>query len=292
MDLFSFGVWPVVVYLAACLCVGLWWGRRNKNIRDFSVGGRNYSTIIMVSTTAATLIGGRSCIGLVGHVYEHGVVFLALFLGASFSNYIEAIVFLPRMERFLGMSSPGEIMEVYFGKEGRVTLGVAGAILCLGMLSSQITAMGYLLNYFYDISFEVGAVIGFGVCIIYTAVGGVRAVVATDALQFSVLFLIIPFFAAKIFQAVGGWGGLVNVSPPGHFSPVSFNLDLLPYFVALFFMEYLPCLSPEVLQRFLMSRDVKQMQRSQKTTAILQVPFFVIMTGMGLAAAAGHRQVK
>ena len=170
----------------------------------------------MLATTAATLIGGRSCLGLVGYTYEHGLVFLTVFMGAPFANYIESRVFLSRMGPFLGMSSPGEIMEVFFHKEGRVVSGVAGVLLCLGILSAQITAIGYLLNYFFGISFEVGAVIGFGICIIYTAYGGIRAVTITDAFQFTILFLVLPFLGGKIFQTIGGWNTLFKSDTPSY----------------------------------------------------------------------------
>ena len=71
----------VIVYLVLCLIIGLYKSTKIKNIRDYAVGNRNFSTFVIISTIFATFISANQIIGKTEQIYKLGLVFgAALFL--------------------------------------------------------------------------------------------------------------------------------------------------------------------------------------------------------------------
>jgi len=62
-----------IVFLTLNLVVGLYYGRGVKNIKDYSLGNRNFSTGALVSTIVATWIGGDYLFITIAEVYTTGL---------------------------------------------------------------------------------------------------------------------------------------------------------------------------------------------------------------------------
>ena len=50
-----------IVFLAVNLIVGLSYGRKVKDLKDYALGGKNFSTSTLTATIVATWIGGGTC---------------------------------------------------------------------------------------------------------------------------------------------------------------------------------------------------------------------------------------
>ena len=68
----------VVGYMVACLMAGVIKARQIKSIKDYAVGDRNFSTLVLVSTLFATFVSA-SRIGEVSAIYTYGVIFAVPF---------------------------------------------------------------------------------------------------------------------------------------------------------------------------------------------------------------------
>ncbi len=53
----------VVAYLVLCLVIGLYKSTKIKNVRDYTVGNRNFSTLVIIATIFATFMSAGQIIG-------------------------------------------------------------------------------------------------------------------------------------------------------------------------------------------------------------------------------------
>ena len=71
----------VLPYLIGCLILGFTKFDQIKNIRDYTLGSRPFTTTVLTATTFATAISAHKTIGSVGKSYSMGLVFiLSMFL--------------------------------------------------------------------------------------------------------------------------------------------------------------------------------------------------------------------
>ncbi len=83
-----------------CLVIGLIKFGKIKNIRDFTLGTKPFSTTVLIATTFATFIGSQQIFGNMAKVYELGLVFIIPLFLTPIRWYILAKVFAPNLDKF------------------------------------------------------------------------------------------------------------------------------------------------------------------------------------------------
>ncbi|MEO1301444.1 MAG: sodium:solute symporter family protein, partial [Bacteroidota bacterium] len=90
----------IAVFLAVNLAVGLRHGLESKTIRDYALGGKNFSTGVLTATLVATAVSGSSLFVDVQNTYTQGLYYLLAVLGAPFSIFLSAQL-ITRMDEFM-----------------------------------------------------------------------------------------------------------------------------------------------------------------------------------------------
>jgi len=251
----------IIFYLSVVLLLGLWSGKGMKSLQDFAVSHRSYTSMVIFATLSASFIGGGFSIGNAEKVFRMGIVNVVALWGFSLKEILVAKFIAPRMGNFPGVISTGDIMERGYGKAAKVVTGFFSVFLCAGIVGAQVGAMGLIFNVFLGIKPIWGILIGCGIVIAYSTVGGMRAVVLTDIIQFCVLAIGIP--AALVF-------GIVKA---GGFSAVS----------AAVLGE---TLVPPYVQRLFIGKDATHTARGTMLSGVFSIPFFAITGAIGLVALA------
>ena len=146
--------------------------------------------------------------------------------------------------------------------------------------------MGLIFNVFLGIEPIWGILIGCGIVIAYSTVGGMRAVVLTDIIQFCVLAIGIP--AALVFGVAkaGGVSAIKAAVPAGHFS-VPGEAMTIGAFLSLFLTFLLgETLVPPYVQRLFIGKDATHTARGTMISGIFSIPFFAVTGAIGLVALA------
>src|SRR5690606_16525402 len=169
---------------------------------------------IMVATMTATMIGSGLTLGFISSVFSTGIIYIFISLGNPISPLIVAQVFVSRIEKFSDCISIGDIMAKSFGKNARIITGICGALHCAAAVGAQISAIGFVVQYFLEVPYFAGVLIGCGTVIAYSTMGGVKAVTATDVLQFAVLIIAIPMVCNFALNTVCGFSALLEKVPP------------------------------------------------------------------------------
>jgi solute:Na+ symporter, SSS family len=276
----------ILVYLSIILCVVLWCGKKIKTLRDFSVSHQSYSSWVVFATLSASFIGGGFSVGNAEKVFTYGIVNIVALWGFSLKEILVARFIAPRTQNFPNFVSTGDLMFEAYGNFGKIITGIFSVFLCAGIVGAQVGAMGKIFNVFLGIDPIWGIIIGCGIVISYSTVGGMRAVIFTDVIQFLVLAIGIP--AALLFglYAIGGIGALQTAVPASHFAIPgdAFTwLGLISLFLTFLLGE---TLVPPYVQRLFIGRDSANTVRGTMLSGIFSIPFFAVTGCIGLVALA------
>lgn len=273
-------------YLAVILAVGLWSGRHIKNMEQFSVAGRSFTSLVIFATLSASFIGGGFSIGNAEKVFLFGIANIFALWGFSLKELLIATFIAPRMDRFADVISIGDIMQRDYGRAGKVITGFFSVCLCAGIVGAQVGGIGIVFNVFLGISPILGILIGCTIVIIYTTVGGMRAIVFTDIVQFIALSVAIPVTLYLGIRHVGGWEAVQAAAPAAHFSVPGDAMSTVA-FLSLFLTFVLgETLVPPYVQRLYIGRNAAHTARGTLLSGLFSIPFFAITGALGLVALA------
>lgn len=271
----------VVVYLLSCLIIGYYKTTDVKNITEYTLGNRNFQTVTLVATVFATYISARASVGDVALIYSSGMIYGTALILSFILWIIFSTVFAKNIDQFYGCISLSEIVDKLYGKSGLIVSNICIFFVSVGVIATQVIAIGYLFKHFLGLSYELGAVLGLGIVTLYSAFGGIRAVATTDLLQFLIFFIVFPVACGFLYQEIGGYQSILNTLPRSYFTlytedeGIWLSLSYIFYFL-------IPSIFPPYTQRLLMSKNVKQLVKTFYLVAFLTLIFSIIIVLIGL----------
>jgi solute:Na+ symporter, SSS family len=213
---FGPGDWSVIiVYLGAVIGLGVWFGRQQRTTRDYFLGSRSIPWWGIGASIVATETSALTIIGVPAIAYGGNILFIQMIVGYVIARVVLAIVMVPHYMKG-EIYSPYQLLERHLGRDPRrlagaffllvetLSAGVRVYVACIPvrlMLGEEICSLGGLVDPI------LGAILLFVVLsLIYTYVGGVKAVVWTDAVQM-VLFIAGGVYALFFIPTLidGGW---------------------------------------------------------------------------------------
>src|SRR6202521_151545 len=219
----------LLAYFVGIVALGRWAGRRNRNLEDFSLGSRSIpwwavlASIIAAETSAATFLG-TPAEGFKTRGYFYG----QLAIGTVLARIVIAFTFIKPYYDYR-VQSVYEFLTVRFGTKTKnmasgiflftrvlgigVRLYLGGAIMVVIWRYLFPSLPVNLDTYVWGIIFVTV------ITTIYTAVGGIKAVVWTDLIQVVVMFIRVLFSIFLLLRHIpGGFdtvkenlGGLGNI---------------------------------------------------------------------------------
>jgi SSS family solute:Na+ symporter len=180
-----------IVYI--CITLGLgWWSYRKKDRgMEFWTAGRSLSSFsVGVSISAGFMSVSWSCVYAVQLFYWYGIGALWL-ITIPWLIALTGIYFLSKRYHQLSAFSQPEMVALKFGKESKRMIALALGFVFLVWGGAEIYVAGTLLSPALGISSQLVITIISLVVGIYATMGGFRAVVLTDKLQYTIVALYI-----------------------------------------------------------------------------------------------------
>lgn len=281
----------VALYLLINIILG-WFTKKNiHTFQDFSVGNKTYSDKVMTATLFATVIGGGSTLGIATNVYQYGIIFMIAFYGAAINKFIVARFIAIRMGNYKTENSIGDIFQKHYGKIGRQLAGIFIIFVSIFCGGQQISALGFIFEYFFQIPFYLGVFIAYGVVVIYSAFGGIRAVVATDIFQFVIIIAFVPILFISSYSYIGSLSEIITLIP---FEKIDIMQQKESWGKALtlFTIMTFSALDPAFIHRLIMAKTPQQAAYITKVTGYLSIPLFTLMGGIGLLTCAYNPHIE
>ncbi len=196
----------VVVYILMSLAVSLWAARRVHSARDFYTAGRSLPLSMVTAMMFAGWFGAETVLGIPATFMEDGVIGLISDpLGAAACLIIFGVFFARRLYR-LNMMTIGDFYRRRYDRGIEVLTGFAIALSYLGWVAAQITALGMMIHLLSGnlVSVEQGIMLGTGIVLIYTIVGGLWSVAITTSIQIVITVISLSCIAWLLASQVGG----------------------------------------------------------------------------------------
>lgn len=180
---FELAISILIVFSLFWVCWGWYLGKQAKTQDEFALAGRNVGFSLATATAMATWVTSNTTLVAPQLTYQFGIwgmlgysmAALGLLLFAPLAQRIKAI--LPN-----GVTS-GDFIYLRFGRTAWAIFLVISLCYALGWLVSLGMAGGILLSTLSPISYHTGMTVIITVCVLYTLLGGLRAVIATDFIQ-------------------------------------------------------------------------------------------------------------
>jgi len=193
----------LVVFGIVWIGFGYFLGRNNKTLEDYMLAGRNVGLAFATATAMATWVTSNTTMTAPQVTYELGVWGMVGYsLGA-----VGLLLFAPLAKRIKhllphGFTSGDFIRERYGVMAWRVFLTIS-LFYAFGWLISLGMAGGILVNALSGVPYHLGMSVILLVCVSYTLLGGLKAVIATDFVQTIIIITGVILIALLVINNVG-----------------------------------------------------------------------------------------
>lgn len=301
MNYLSIADWVVIAaYLLGIIGLGVWFGKDQRNTRDYFLGSKNIPwwgiglSIIAAETSALTIISVPAM------AFGSNIAFIQMIVGYVIARVILAIVMVPHYLKG-EIYSPYQMFSNTFGPSARKTAGgffllsetlAAGVRVYVACIPIKLMLGDQILTAIPGINDPIlGAILLFVVLsLVYTYIGGVKAVIWTDAVQFG-LFLAGGIFTLFYIPTLmdGGLSGAFQKASEGgklHWLNTAFTLGA-PFNIWMgiiggtFVVLSSHGAEQLIVQRVLACKTVEDGRKALFLSAVLIFPLFLVFLLVG-----------
>lgn len=283
----------IVVLGYLTISLGLGFAFRKQSSRDeFFTAGQSMGRITVGLSVMATLFSANSFVMYPSTAYGNSIRVLMVLVAFWCMAPIVIWVFIPVYAK-LKCATAYEYLERRFHVSVRCLASALFVILRIAWMAAATYAAAVAIGGISGLN-QYAVIVGLGIiAIAYTMLGGLRAVMWTDVLQFFVFFGTIVFAAGLLVSRTeGGFGGVIDTYFDGR-DNMLFDFRFDPTFrfatIAILLGSFLEGLSAfgadqVAVQRYIAARDMRTSQTGfviNLLGMIVVIPGLLII-GMGL----------
>ena len=287
--------WTVIVlYGLGMIAVGYYYSRRSATTEEYMLGGRQMRSWMVGFSLFASLMSAISYLMWPGEMIKHGPTMFIGLLSYPLVFWVVGWFLVPRIMKFQ-VSSAYELLEIRLG----VSVRILAAVYFLAMRIIWMAVIIYMsaekvivpiMQWPTESVIWVSIVLGM-VTVIYTSLGGLRAVVLTDVIQTFILFggaiVALVLITSKMGFSwwpdhwASNWQHLKFLPTPGQEGA---DRTVIGAFIAWFGWYVCTAGSDQMaIQRYLATRDVKAARKAVLTSLIADTLVSLLLGILGLA---------
>lgn len=169
--------------------IGWWLGRKTTSLDGYMLAGRKVGLALASATAMATWVTSNTTMAAPQLALQLGIWGMVGYALGS----VGLLLFAPMAKRIRELMpnayTSGDFIRLRYGKSAwRIFLVISFAY-GLGWLISLGMAGGILINALSGIDYRIGMTVILTICVIYTLLGGLRAVIGTDFIQTILILL-------------------------------------------------------------------------------------------------------
>lgn len=277
--MFTYIDWIVIVlYFVMVAGIGFYFSRRNTDIKDFMFGGGNMPWLAVGISLIATSVSANTFLGNPADSYANDMRLLMTNIGGLVAIFIVGTIFIPRF-RASGIRSAYELLEIKFSRPVRVLAASFYSCHLLLRMGMLIYGPSLVLMKITGAPFWATAVAMAVFAILYTSLGGIKAVTTTDIIQFLIFFgggLLCIYYCA---QGVGGFFKTWDLATAAgktkmfdfHFDAASDRNFFTASIVYIVFEVAIRGCDQQFVQRYLSTKSVRTANYSSITSSLLGI---------------------
>ncbi|MFT0899479.1 sodium/proline symporter PutP [Candidatus Methanoprimaticola sp. MG2] len=230
-----------ILYFALVLGIGLYFYKRSHSMEDYFLGGRKMGPYVTAMSAQASDMSGWLLLGLPGSILVAGMGQVWIGIGLAIGSYISWLVVAKRLRKHSVVAGNSLTMPEFFSNRYKDTKGYLRLISSVVILvffvlyvASGFKSCGEVLNYAFGVDITLAMIIGAAIILIYTFLGGYKAVCWTDFFQAILMVVAIVIVPIAAISSMGGWDA---VTPGWEYVNMKYSMD---GFTNLFYSDGAP----------------------------------------------------
>jgi len=290
-----------IAYMAGVTIFGSSFFRKNKTSSAFTLGNRSIPRWVITMSIFATFVSSISYLALPGSAYLSNWNAFVFSLSLPIAAIVAVKIFVP-LYRKVNSPSAYTYLENRFGSWARVYASISYFLPQLMRIGTILYLLALMINSIFGWDIATVIIITGLVVMIYSILGGIQAVVWTDAIQAIILItgaIICTLFL--LFSMPEGPSQMFRIAVENNkFSLGSFGSDLsestfwvvLVYGIFINFQNF--GIDQNYIQRYIASKSDKDAKRSAFTGGLIYIPVSMMFMFIGTAlfsfyhSGAGH----
>jgi SSS family solute:Na+ symporter len=268
------------IYMIVMLGVGFFFLRKNKSSEDYYVGGRGMGPVHVGLSVVATDVGGGFSIGLGGLGFTMGLSGSWMLFTGLIGAWLAAVILIPTVSKLAQrkklLTFP-QLFNHYYNGRVALTAGIISAIGYIGFTSSQILAGAKLASAtFLELNQQTALLIMGVIAIVYTVLGGIKAVIYTDTIQWIILMCGLVFIGLPLgYYAVGGYESIAATVSPEMLSLTNITWQTVIYWAVTIIPIWFVGMT--LYQRIYACRDEKVARKAWFIAGLFEWPIMAFM---------------
>lgn len=287
----------VIVFLSALTLIGFLFSRKNKDIKDYFLGGRSMPTWLVAFAAVGTSISAGTFVGAPQIAFDGNFTYIMLSVGAILGGLVAAYVILPALYKANTITIYGYLGN-RFGDGAKTSTSLMflfGQLLTSGS-RLFIAAIAVSVMLYGDILMPnlIASILILGlVSTLYTMAGGIKGLIYIDTIQILLvigtgivaiwlLLSAIPLPMGEIVNTLenAAGGDKIKVIDGSWSFSEPYNLIGALIACAIFkFAQY--STDQEFVQRQLTCKNIKDAARSLVSSQIISLPVVIIFMIIG-----------
>ncbi|EMN26712.1 transporter, SSS family [Leptospira kirschneri serovar Sokoine str. RM1] len=207
----------VIFYLFTTILIGALASRFVSDSKDYVLAGRRLPLFLASSALFATWFGSETLLGASSRFVEDGILgVIEDPFGAALCLFLVGLFFARPLYR-MNILTFGDFYKNRFGRRAEILSSVFMIPSYFGWIAAQFVALGIIFHSLADIPVSTGIIVGAGVVLIYTVIGGMWAISFTDFLQTVLIVLGLSYLVWDLSSKAGGIEVVFASTKPGFF---------------------------------------------------------------------------
>lgn len=288
LSVLSFIDWLVVaLYTSGLVLLGILVSRRRAGPVDYFLASRATRWPAIGLALFASNMSSTALVGLAGGAYSIGLSIYDYEWSANVILVFFCVFLLPYIIRSQSFTMP-EFLERRYDRRARLYFALLTLLLNLFVDSAAILYSGSLVGQLLLPGWPLWLIVAIlaGAAGLYTVLGGLRAVIYTEAVQAIVLLVSALLISIGAFHRAGGWHAVMNTVDPAFTSLIRPLHDpgvpwpgLLVGIPLLGF--YYWCTNQSIVQRMLSAKSIEHARWGALFAGLLKLPilFLIVLPG-------------
>src|SRR6266851_4083458 len=202
----------VIVYLLGVTALGVYFRGKQRDVRDYFLGGRTAPWWALAFSIVATETSTLTIIGTPALAYSGNMTFLQWVFGYLVGRFLISLIFLPGYFRGEFLTAYA-VIEKRFGQRMRSVAAVTFLTTRTLAEGVRVAAIALVVSVALGTSERLAVFIVIALTVLYTFEGGMKAVIWTDVAQF-LLYLLgsVVTFGVLLYRIPGGWNEVAQVA--------------------------------------------------------------------------------
>ncbi len=280
----------MLVYLAGMIGIGIRFSRKSRTTEQYFLGDKSAPSWVLGLSMIAAKISSVTFLALPAAAFALDWRLFTPNLAIIPVALVAIWVFVPFFRR-AAHTTAFEYLHARFGSGARLYTSIIFLISQVLRLGSIIYLVSIPIELFTGIPPIWVMIIVGGFCTLYTIIGGIQAVIWTDAIQALILYVGgISALAVMILGIPGGFPEIIRVAVADNkFNLGSMNWDLnertfwTMLIVGLKAWIFAYTADQVLIQRYLMAKDLRQARLAGWNSALLCLPTWAFFFLLGTA---------